>query len=296
MIFNEKFETLMNEITKQEAIIEDYADKLEAAGNIDPSIEDYLNNAREELRKKKETLIDEFKKPPKKELTKPLKFSKLSIDDAEDSPKVKVKSATPKFSSSTRVEKFPFYSVHEIEAEKVTLAKDIFKSNHQISPRVKSPSALRYSQNTLNAPLRQKTFGNIESVLRDNSTKNESPLHVQDFIDKKDPGSIEQYVKYLEEREKRVQAREKMVEMREKAVAAKEAELLLMVRAKDLPDKNTEVVRNPGYMWKVSSVDESQKKSPVLSLKPPKSPEKIVKKFDEPQNMFMSNKKKVKIT
>ena len=359
MITDEKFETLMNEITKQEAVIEAYAEKLETAGNIDPSIEDYLNNARDELRQRKVKLLEEFQPKTDKTGTKIEKNPlAISIEEGEFSPKVKVKCTTPN-SSQSRAEKFPFYSVHKIEADKpVNHAKEIFKTG-QASPRQNSPSASRYAQNVSSLPqninqrrgitntenriprlnnspstytktdsknITRTGSNNLDGKNYSNEIKvgsgeltvnckdiNNSALSLKDLIDKDDSKSVERYLRYLEEREKKLQAREKMVELRERIVAEKETEILRMVRFNDRNNftidlrisdqfniKSNKVLQNhdkksneadSDWNFSISKSKEIQKGSNTHKLKPPKSPDKVVKKVSDQQSLFKGNKK-----
>ena len=151
MELDERYNALMSEIIKQEELIENYANKLEDAGNIDPTIEEYLQNTREELRQRKLKLIEEF--TPKEKSLKNSSNIRISINEGDDSPKVKAKCNTPN-AFKNRAEKFPFYSVHKIEVVKnPPKPTNIFKKDSS-STRGYSPSALRYSPHT--SPLPEK--------------------------------------------------------------------------------------------------------------------------------------------
>lgn len=140
MDLEDQYEKLLSEITKQEEIIENYASKLEEEGNIDPSIEEYLFTAREELRLRKEKLNEEFK--PKNIIIE-VEDRKSDPFSPEESPRAKFKANTPKIENPP-TEKFPLYSVQRIEVSKSpSRPVNIFKKVDQ--PRKRSTSSSRYT-------------------------------------------------------------------------------------------------------------------------------------------------------
>lgn len=137
MEINEKFSELLNEIEKQESQIEEIARQLEESGSLDETMEIYLENTREQLRQRKLELIAEFQPN--------IEPIKIEIQDGEVSPKAKEHPNTPS-SFSNRTNKYPLYSVHEIEVEKLPTIekKSISERLPPISPNrsfnVYSPS------------------------------------------------------------------------------------------------------------------------------------------------------------
>jgi hypothetical protein len=284
MEIDQRFAALMDEITKQEELIENYANKLEEAGNIDPSIEDYLQNTREELRLKKQKLIQEFQP---KQADEKKRLSIINLKDGDDSPRVKLTKNTPKASSS-RAEKFPFYSVHKIEIEKnpdslkdnlgsskKNLPEQIFKKKSG-SSRGNSPSAFRYSPQT--SPLENKRrIENIENPDPEISSTECSLTNVDKL---NDLGSIEYseaYRQYQQMRELRNKAHEKMLKLKEKMLYEKEAQLKAMKHYID--SKSITIKRgntNESDYWNDLDFDCSRNK--VFDFKLPASPGKIFKK------------------
>ena len=226
MSLDDRFEVLLSEITKQEEIIENYANKLEEAGNIDPNIEEYLKNTREELQERKQKLIEEFKPVERSKKLTPLN---LSITNEEDSPKIKNKANTPN-SVTSRVEKFPFYSVLEIEIEKSpALPKDIFKKHQDLS-RGNSPSALRYSPiNSLSPNIKNKQI-EINDNLYSEFSSTQCSFSNFDRINDSSLEYSEYSRKYQELREIKNKVHEEMLLLKEKMLNEKESRLEAMMQ------------------------------------------------------------------
>lgn len=143
MEINEKFAELLNEIEKQEYQIEEIARQLEESGSLDEAMETYLESTREQLRQRKLELISEFQ--PKSE---PMK---IEIHDGEVSPKAKERPNTPS-SFSNRTNKYPLYSVHEIEVEKLPCIQQKSVSEHL------PPISSNKSFNSYSFPSNQNEF------------------------------------------------------------------------------------------------------------------------------------------
>jgi hypothetical protein len=109
MEFTQKLQELLKEIENQEQQIENYAKTLEESGSLDESMELYLENSRNQLKARKKELMEEFK--PKKPTLK------IELAEGEHSPIAKERSNTPT-SFLLAANKYPFYSVHDIAAEK----------------------------------------------------------------------------------------------------------------------------------------------------------------------------------
>jgi hypothetical protein len=140
MSLSEKFEEILSQITAQEENIEKIANDYEQSGNMDPSFEDYLFQIRSELKQRREAIMSNFRPKVEPIQIETSKNHLKSEPPAENSPKAKIKSNTPT-STSSRTEKFPFYSVHQIEVDKNK--PNLFKK--MTSGKGNSPAAGRYS-------------------------------------------------------------------------------------------------------------------------------------------------------
>lgn len=292
MELNDRFSALMSEIQKQEEVIENYARKLDEEGNIDPSIEEYLTNAREELQQRKAKLIEEFR--PKDEAKQSLTSSRQprpSTNEGELSPKAKGKCNTPGPKSS-RAEKFPFYSVHKIEVEKNQVGpKNIFKNNTG-TPRGNSPSAARYSPKNNPGPemiQRKRTF-EFPDTLEEIASSTDCSTNYEVSNDYN-----ADFIKFQKMRELRNWAHEEMLKQKELLLKRKEKDLEAMMH---YIESNSITLRRGNYSETDDVIDglDSEKQNftcfSTCPIKPPKSPQKKVKRCDP--NIFINqNEKKI---
>ncbi|OMJ73751.1 hypothetical protein SteCoe_27495 [Stentor coeruleus] len=291
MELDDRFSALMSEIQKQEEVIENYARKLDEDGNIDPSIEEYLTNAREELQQRKVKLIEEFKPKDEAKQSLNLRKSRPSTNEGEFSPKAKSKCNTPGPKSS-RAGKLPFYSVHKIEVEKNQVGpKNIFKNN-QGTPRGNSPSASRYSPKNNPGPemiQRKKTFefhDTLEEIA--SSTDCSTTYEVSNDYNA-------DFIKFQKMRELRNWAHEEMLKQKELLLKRKEKDLEAMMH---YIESNSITLRRGNYSEADDVNDGLDLEKPNFTcfstcpIKPPKSPQKKIKRFN--QNIFMNkNEKKI---
>ena len=210
MEFNEKLAELLKEIKKQEEQIEDIARNLEESGNLDESMEVYLENSREQLRKRKQELIEEFNPKASK--------LKIEITEGDESPVAKERPNTPS-AFLNALDKYPLYSVHEIEVEKWSPIEREPKKHGSV--RAPSPATTKCAPRKFSFPDNIDELSNRQSCYITNRFKHENKSQIQIYQEEQKKLIKE----YQECRDIMIQAHETMLEIKERLLEIKEMEI-----------------------------------------------------------------------
>lgn len=266
MEFNEKLAELLREIEKQEEQIEDIARNLDESGNLDQAMETYLENSREQLRKRKQEIIDEFNPKGSK--------LKIEINEGDESPIAKERSNTPR-DFLNAVEKYPLYSVHEIEVEKWSPIERKLKKKHG-SVRAPSPATTKCAPRKFSFPDNINELSNRQSCYITNRFKHENKSQILIYQEEQKKLMKE----YQECRDIMIQAHETMLEIKERLLEIKEIE----IESKLSQYKHSVNSKRGGFDLEDEHLDD----------KPPKKPLKLSKasssQSEEAQKILVSCK------
>ncbi|CAG9319538.1 unnamed protein product [Blepharisma stoltei] len=308
------YENLLLEIAKQEETIDGYFREAEEQGSIDPNFEEYLNQAKLELHKKREELLK------RQEMTnsirsQSLKISKEDAEPEENSPKIK-RARTVEFEEKVNPKnKYPFYSIKNIELRKPnqrsssTLIENsqnskpiqIFKKISRTRSNNTSPSERRYEDSPkevlseyivddVYTPVIQKR--KIPIIKVDKSVEIEENIpdlmlkraisdisNISSFLNDKDIGDKLETLQWY--RELKNSAHEKMLDLKEQILMEKEKKLQTLIEylpgaAKNNNECLPEVAKNNNEYLKAKS------KANLPPLSPKRNEEVLTKAKTSP--------------
>lgn len=269
-----QFCEIVQDISKEVQGIKLEMERLRCDGLLDEGLEGYLLNAIEELRSRKELLVDQFLCD--KNVYADCYSKRLEVRSATTQAQYDYTSSLEKYNSSTPE---PFVNQCPIK----TLPTIIFKK--KISPlRGNSPSAQRY---TSKSPCSEKIgksfldhFSNTDSQI--SSTRSSRSSFERGNVNNTEQYALELSWKFIQQREIRNKAHEEELNLKEKML--KEMEIRLQKLKSEVVEECEE---NQVLRINVSKVkDDMQGKQFV---KPPRSPRMLSTKTDKNDKKIVRN-------